>query len=71
MVYVGTTGAEWEHCSNSGANPVSNIPATPVIQEKPYIIDIGWNWKLMRPKLEHNKVGHTANWQNADEIDFA
>lgn len=25
----------------------------------------------MRPKLEHNKVGHTANWQNADEIDFS
>ena len=25
----------------------------------------------MRPKLEYNKVGHTANWQYADEIDFS
>lgn len=24
----------------------------------------------MKPYLEHNKVGTTENWENAEEIDF-
>jgi len=28
-------------------------------------------FKLMKPRLEKNKVGNTANWENADEIDFS
>lgn len=28
-------------------------------------------YKLMRPKVEFNKVSHTKNWENSDEIDFS
>jgi len=25
----------------------------------------------MKPNYETNKIGHTANWENAEEIDFS
>jgi len=31
----------------------------------------GSSYKLMRPRVETNKVGPTPNWENADEIDFS
>jgi hypothetical protein len=31
----------------------------------------GSQFKLMVPKPELNKVGHTQNWSNADEVDFS
>lgn len=71
MVYVGTPGAPESHCGNAnGTTPVSTVPSAPVVLEKPYIIADGSSYKLMRPKAEFNKVGHTAGWQNSDEIDF-
>jgi hypothetical protein len=41
-----------------------------LIAEKPYIIESQGKYKLMKPHYEANKSGTTANWQNADEIDF-
>lgn len=63
MVYVGTPGAPDSHCGNeNGTTPVSTVPSAPVVLEKPYIIADGTSYKLMRPKAEWNKVGHTAGW---------
>lgn len=63
MVYVGTPGAPASHCGNaSGTVPVSTVTSAPVVLEKPYIVADGSSYKLMRPKAEWNKVGHTAGW---------
>ncbi len=70
MVWVGSPGAPTSHCSNSGGSPYTTIAATPVIAEKPYLVKENGFYKLMRPKVEFNKVGHTVGWSNADEIDF-
>jgi hypothetical protein len=71
MVYVGSPGAPASHCSNEGDIPVSTVTESPVVLEKPYIVADGSSYKLMRPKVEYNKVGHTAGWKNSDEIDFS
>jgi len=67
MVFTGSVNAPGTTCGK-----YTNIPSTPIIVEKSYIIsDDGYTYKLMRPRVEHNKVGTTKNWQNADEIDFS
>lgn len=71
MVFAGSTGAPESHCSNQGGLPITNEPTAPVVVEKPYIVMDGSSFKLMVPRAEFNKVGHTANWDNADEIDFS
>lgn len=71
MVFVGTKGAPESHCSNNEGGPYTTIDATPVIAEKAYIVADGDSYKLMRPKVEKNKVGNTPGWVNADEIDFS
>jgi len=70
-VIVGSNGAPESHCSNSGGAPITNIAETPVIVEKPYIVADGQSYKLMRPRVEYNKVGPTPGWENSDEIDFS
>ncbi len=62
MVWVGSPGAPDSHCSNQGGNPISKVDIAPVVLEKPYIIKDGTSYKLMRPRVEFNKVGHTAGW---------
>jgi len=34
-------------------------------------MELDGSFKLMKPRLEKNKVGNTPNWENADEIDFS
>jgi hypothetical protein len=40
MVFVGSKGAPESHCGNSfeDAIPSTNVGATPIIAEKPYIV---------------------------------
>jgi hypothetical protein len=59
MVYVGSPGAPTSHCSNTGGIPNSTVAQAPVVLEKPYIVSDGSSYKLMRPRVEYNKVGHT------------
>ena len=71
FVFVGCIGVPKSHCgSGGGAVPATTIDQTPLIAEKPYIIEDGGKFKLMVPHYETNKQGHTENWQNADERDF-
>lgn len=63
MVWVGCPGAPASHCGNAGgATPASTVESAPVVVEKPYLVLDGSSYKLMRPKAEWNKVGHTAGW---------
>lgn len=64
MVYVGTPNAPKTHCGNfgDGQAPITNVAAAPTVVEKPYLVKENGVYKLMRPKVEYNKVGHTANW---------
>jgi hypothetical protein len=72
MVWVGCPGAPASHCGNADyQTPASTIAEAPVVVEKPYIVMDGNQFKQMRPHAEWNKVGPTAGWQNADEIDFS
>ena len=72
MVFVGSKGAPQSHCGNQGgAGPYTTVDATPIIAEKAYIVADGNSYKLMKPKVEKNKVGNTPGWVNADEIDFS
>lgn len=71
FVFLGCNGAPASHCGNDQALPVTTIAETPKIAEKPYIIKTNGQFKLMVPNYEVKKVGHTANWQNAVEIDFS
>jgi len=69
-VWVGSPGAPTSHCSNNGGGPNSTIDATPVIREKPYLVFDNNRYYIASPKPESNKVGQTANWENANLIDF-
>jgi len=72
IVWVGCSGAADSHCGNdNGSTPTTNVYKSPVVLEKPYIILEGTQFKLMRPKVEFNKVGTTNGWENSDEIDFS
>lgn len=63
MVYVGCNGAPDAHCGNENYAPANTIvDIAPVVVEKPYLIKENGLYKLMRPKLEHNKVGPTVGW---------
>lgn len=70
-VWVGCEGAPTSHCGNQGGGPNTTVASSPSVLEKPYIVFMNNRYYLMRPKHEQNKVGITANWQNADAIDFA
>jgi hypothetical protein len=71
MVFVGCQGAPATHCGHDGgATPSSNIAATPLIAEKPYITFEGAKYFLQVPKVETNKVGPSQG-VNADQIDFS
>jgi len=71
MVFVGSKGGPGNHCSNVGGGPYTSVNATPVIAEKPYIINNGASgFSLMVPYVEFNKVGTTPNYQNAEERGF-
>ena len=72
MIFAGSPGAPASHCGQeNGGKPITNEAATPVIVEKPYITMDGTSYKLMVPRPEFKKVGYTANWDNADEVDFS
>jgi len=73
MVFSGCTNAPATHCGNGdGGNPYTNINASPVIAEKPYISENNGRWTLNIPKVEHNKVGATMNnFVNSDQVDFS
>lgn len=62
MVWVGSTGAPSSHCSNNGDAPETTVDVTPTIAEKPYLVKENGRYILMRPRVEFNKVGHTAGW---------
>jgi len=42
----------------------------PTIAEKPYIIQDGEGFTLMKPLVEKDKIGVTPNWENSEEIKF-
>ena len=71
MVFVGSTNVPESHCGHEGGIPSSNIEATPIIAEKPYLVAQGDNFLLMKPKIETDKIGVTSGFSNADEIDFS
>ena len=72
MVFAGSPGAPASNCGHgNGGVPITNEPTTPVIIEKPFIAMDGTSYKLMVPRPEFKKVGYTANWDNADEVDFS
>jgi len=71
MVFVGTKGAPTNHCGTNGGHPYVTVNSAPMVVEKPYIVLVGSQYKLMVPNLEVNKVGTTPNFSNAKEIDFS
>jgi len=68
MVFVGSTGVPESNCSD-----YTNVGSTPVVVEKAYLAvdDETESFKLMKPRVEKNKVGNTPGFDNADEIDFS
>ena len=42
-----------------------------MIAEKPYLSETAGRYFLNIPKVEHNKVGPTAGFRNADTVDFS
>ena len=74
FVFVGCKGAPDTNCGNDNYHkiPATNVTSTPDIAEKPYLVmEENGTFKLMKPRVEKNKVGNTESWDNADEIDFS
>jgi len=73
MVFAGNTGGTPSaHCSNENGWPITTVPNTPVIAEKPYIMmNSNGEYSLVVPNLEYTKVGPTTNFDNAQIIDFS
>lgn len=66
FVHLGCTGAPSTKCGKGAAH--SNIAETPVIAEKPYIIEANGKFTLVVPKYETNKKGY--KWTGEDEVAF-
>jgi hypothetical protein len=58
-VFTGSVNVPESHCGNEDGHPYTNIEATPVIAEKPYITESQGNFTLNIPRVEMNKVGIT------------
>lgn len=72
QVLFGGHPAQILFCSDQNGQPMTVVPKTPVIAEKPYIIvDSQGKWSLRTPRVEFNKVGPTSNWDNVDHYDFS
>lgn len=70
MVFAGSIGAPSTHCGTGGGHPYTNIQTSSLIAEKPYITESNGKYSFMIPHVEHNKVGTTLNWINAQKVDF-
>lgn len=70
IVMVGSENTPKPHCGLEGGSPYTIVDETPIIVEKPYIAIENGKYSLMVPKVEKNKKGPTAGFDNADEIPF-
>ena len=71
MVFVGSSGdLPPPHCGNAAAWPITSVPSTPVIAEKPFISVNGSRYFLNVPLLEFGKVGPTADYSQAAQVGF-
>jgi hypothetical protein len=68
FVHLGCKGAPSNYCGHGAAH--SNVDKTPIIAEKPYLIESNNKYSLVVPKYESNKQGYSWNSQNEDEIPF-
>jgi hypothetical protein len=73
MVFAGVQGAPPTHCGDAGGTPSTNVPATPVISEKPYLsFDNATEKFFLRvPPVKTNSAGYDVNNQGEKVIDFA
>jgi hypothetical protein len=53
FVHLGCKGAPKSYCGHGAAH--SNVEKTPIIAEKPYIIESNDKYTLVVPKYESNK----------------
>ena len=67
FVHLGCVGAPANTCGSDAAAH-SNIASTPVIAEKPYLIEANGKFTLVVPKYETNKKGY--KWTGEDEVSF-
>ena len=72
MVFTGVQGAPPTHCDNTGGTPSTNVAATPIISEKPYIVyeNATKKYSLRVPVLKKNSVGYNVANQGEQIIDF-
>jgi len=72
MVFSGCKNAPGSHCGGHGGKPYTNVAASPVIAEKPFITENGGRYTLNVPRVERNKVGNSGpNYDNVDKVDFS
>lgn len=69
MVFSGCVGAPSTHCGYS-PKPYTNVHATPLIAEKPFISEKDGKFSLNIPHVEKNKVGTSNNWNNFAKVAF-
>lgn len=73
LVFSGVKGAPETHCGrDDNSGPYTTLWKTDIIAEKPYItVDDQDRWTLRVPKVEKDKLGPTAGWLNANDVDFS
>ena len=69
-VFLGSVNAPDSHCGNTDGLPYTTIEKTPLIAEKPYITEKDGKFTLNVPNVETDKVGVTAEYNNAVQVDF-
>lgn len=69
MVFSGCVNAPSTHCGYS-PKPYTNVQATPLIAEKPFITEKGGKFSLNIPHVEKNKVGTSKDWGNFEKVGF-
>lgn len=68
FVHLGCTNAPETTCGNKDTAH-TNIPETPIIAEKPYIVEVDGKFVMKIPDYELNKQGY--NWNsNETEVPF-
>ncbi len=69
-VFVGTENSPSNSCQDSGQAATVNIPSTPIIAEKPFIIFENGKYFLAVPNLKTNSRG-VSNYNDLVKIDFS
>ena len=70
IVFLGNENAPESHCGNEDGLPYTTVEKTPLIAEKPFIVEDDDKFSLIVPKPQKDKVGPSSSDSEHVSIPF-